>query len=171
MQNVGITGVMRPTVKLTYYLYFTLSQENMYRILYSDCKWWMTIHVKWTAEAYSIRHLASTYCCGTWKKYLQLEYATVQHHWLEMWANAQRGGRPAEYRWRPLFNAAKFGWRPLLECRAVMVPRRETRWNVLGCPKLTNRSQPLVGWSSPYCETLGRHCCFTSFFSDCWYMP
>jgi len=26
-----------------------------------------------------------------------------------MWANAQRDGRPAEYRWRPLFNAAKFG--------------------------------------------------------------
>ena len=26
-----------------------------------------------------------------------------------MWANAQRAGRPAEYRWRRLFNAAKFG--------------------------------------------------------------
>jgi len=26
-----------------------------------------------------------------------------------MWANAQRDGRPAEYRWRPLFSAAKFG--------------------------------------------------------------
>ena len=26
-----------------------------------------------------------------------------------MWANAQRDGRPAEYRWRPLFNATKFG--------------------------------------------------------------
>ena len=25
---------------------------------------------------------------------------------IEMWANAQRDGRPAEYRWRPLFNAA-----------------------------------------------------------------
>ena len=25
-----------------------------------------------------------------------------------MWASAQRDGRPAEYRWRPLFNAAKF---------------------------------------------------------------
>ena len=25
---------------------------------------------------------------------------------LEMWANAQRDGRPTEYRWRPLFNAA-----------------------------------------------------------------
>jgi len=23
-----------------------------------------------------------------------------------MWANAQRDGRPAEYRWHPLFNAA-----------------------------------------------------------------
>ena len=26
-----------------------------------------------------------------------------------MWANAQRDGRPAEYRWCPLLNAAKFG--------------------------------------------------------------
>jgi len=26
-----------------------------------------------------------------------------------MWANAQRDGRPAEYRWRRLFNAARFG--------------------------------------------------------------
>jgi len=28
---------------------------------------------------------------------------------LEMWANAQRDGRPVEHRWRPLFNAAKSG--------------------------------------------------------------
>ena len=26
-----------------------------------------------------------------------------------MWANAQPDGRPAEHRWRPLYNAAKFG--------------------------------------------------------------
>jgi len=26
-----------------------------------------------------------------------------------MWANAQHHGRPAEYKWRPLFKAAKFG--------------------------------------------------------------
>jgi len=31
-----------------------------------------------------------------------------------MWANAQRDGRPAKYRWRPVLNAAKFGSRPLL---------------------------------------------------------
>ena len=28
---------------------------------------------------------------------------------LEKWANAQLDGRPAEHRWRPLFNSAKFG--------------------------------------------------------------
>ena len=82
-----------------------------------------------------------------------------------MWADAQRDGRPAEYRWRPLFNAAKFGWCPILECRAVALPRCETHWNYLGCPKLTKRSQPLVSWSSPYCGDMwSRYCCLTSFF-------
>jgi len=66
-----------------------------------------------------------------------------------MWANAQRDGRPAKYRWRRVFNAAKFGRRPLLECRAVTLPRRESRSNLQVCPKLANRSQPLVGRSSP----------------------
>jgi len=28
---------------------------------------------------------------------------------LEMWADAQSDARPAEYKWRRLFNAAKFG--------------------------------------------------------------
>ena len=32
-----------------------------------------------------------------------------------MWANAQRDGRHAKHRWHPLFNAAKFGLRPLLD--------------------------------------------------------
>jgi len=72
-----------------------------------------------------------------------------------MWANAQRDGRPAEHRWRPLFNAAKFGWRQLTRCRAVTLPRRETRWNLQGCLKLPDRSQPLVGRSSPYYGTCG----------------
>jgi len=46
-----------------------------------------------------------------------------------MWANAQRDGRPTEHRWRPLFNAAKFCWRSLLDCHAVTLPRRESHWN------------------------------------------
>ena len=53
-----------------------------------------------------------------------------------------------------------------------MLPRRESHWNLQGCPKLANRSQPLVGRSSPYCGDMWRrYCCLTSFFSDCRYMP
>ena len=33
----------------------------------------------------------------------------IEEERTRMWANAQRDGRLAEYRWRPLFNAAKFG--------------------------------------------------------------
>jgi len=76
----------------------------------------------------------------------------------------QRDGRPAEYRWRPLFNAAKFGWCPLLECHAVTLPKRETRWNYLGCPKLPDRSQPPVGRSWLHCEDMWRRYCYLSFF-------
>jgi len=89
---------------------------------------------------------------------------------LEMWANAQRDGRPAQHRWHPMFNAAKFGRRPQLERCAVTLPRRKTRWNLQGCPKLpdrklSDRSQPLVGRSSPYCGDIWRrYCCLTSFF-------
>jgi len=37
--------------------------------------------------------------------------------------------------------------------------------NFQGCLKLANRSQPLVGQNSPYCEDMcGRHCCLRSFF-------
>ena len=87
-----------------------------------------------------------------------------------MWANAQRDGRPAEYRWRPLFNAAKFGWRALLECHAVTLPRRETRCKLQGCSKLANRSQPLVGRSSPYYDDMWRRYRCLPIFSDCRYM-
>jgi len=37
---------------------------------------------------------------------------------LEMWVNAQRDGRHAEYRWRPLFNAAV--WLKPLECTVTL---------------------------------------------------
>jgi len=32
-----------------------------------------------------------------------------QDEYTRMWANTQPDGRPAEHRWRPLFDAAKFG--------------------------------------------------------------
>jgi len=49
--------------------------------------------------------------------------------------------------------------------RAVTLPRRETRWNLQGCLKLLDRSQPLLGRRSPYCGDMWRtYRCLTSFF-------
>jgi len=76
-----------------------------------------------------------------------------------MWANAQRDGRPDEHRWRPLFSAAVWltptTWLP---CSNAAKTRKSLK--LAGCPKLVNWSQPLVGWSSPYCGDIWRtHCC------------
>ena len=87
-----------------------------------------------------------------------------------MWTNAQGDCRPAEYRWRPLFNAA------VLLTPTTRVPCRNAAkmrnpLKSAGVPKLTKRSQLLVGQSSPYCRDIcGRYCCLTSFFSDCQYV-
>ena len=74
-----------------------------------------------------------------------------------MWANAQRDGSLAEYTWRRLFNAAVW------LCSNAAKTRNPLK--LAGCPKLTKRSQPLVGRSTPYCKDMwGRYCCLTSFF-------
>ena len=100
------------------------------------------------------------------------KYLQTKKNRTRMWANAKRDGCPAKYRWRPLFNAAKFGWHLWLECRTVTLPRHETRWNLLGCPNLPNWSQMLVCQSKPYCADIWRrYCCLTSFFSSSQYMP
>jgi len=85
------------------------------------------------------------------------------------WQNSVRGQEPPKC----IYSApahemakhrAKFGWPPLSDIGAVTKPRRETCWNLLVCPKLPNRSQPLVGRSSPYCEAVWkRYCCLTFF--------
>ena len=94
-----------------------------------------------------------------------------------MWADAQRDGALPNIvgaLWEcsviPLFpcttpqNHANFDWPPLSDVAAITKPRRETRWNLPGCPKLANRSQLFVGRSSPYCEVIwNRYCCLTSF--------
>ena len=43
-----------------------------------------------------------------------------------MWANAQPDGRPAEYRWCPVLNAAVW-LAPTLDCRAVTLPIGERK--------------------------------------------
>ena len=67
-----------------------------------------------------------------------------------MWANAQRDGRPVEYSWRPLFNAAVW-LTPTTRVPCNNVAKTRTPLKLPGVPKLTKRSQPLVVRSSPYC--------------------
>jgi len=57
-----------------------------------------------------------------------------------MWANTQRDGRPAE-QVAPSVQRRKVWTTPTARCRAVTLPRRETRWNLQGCLKLPDGSQ------------------------------
>jgi len=78
------------------------------------------------------------------KTWTQSEFCTLQ--------NSVRGQEPPKVYIVPAQETAKhpakFGWPPLSDVGAVTKWRRETGWNLLGCPKLPNRSQPLVGRSS-----------------------
>jgi len=59
--------------------------------------WFLTLLVTFLPKNIKIRSYLSVMASQRWD---------VLAHGVEMWANAQRDGRPAEYRWRPLFNAA-----------------------------------------------------------------
>jgi len=97
--------------------------------------------------------------CKTW---MQNEFCS--------WKNSVGGKSPQKCIYsvpaqKTAKHPAKCCWRLLSDIGAVMKRRRETGWNLLGCPKLPNRSQLLVGRSSPYCENMWRrYCCLTSFF-------
>jgi len=87
-----------------------------------------------------------------------------------IWQNSVRGHEPQKYRYsvpaqETAKHRAKFGWPAVSDITAVTKRRCKTRWNLLGCPKIANRSQPLVDRSSPYCEDSWRtYCCLTGFF-------
>ena len=83
-----------------------------------------------------------------------------------VWANPQRDGRPAEYRRRPLFNAAKFG-----------MPRSNTAKtrNPLKFVGVTQTRQQISAASRPTFIILRGHVeeisLLNKLFSDCRYMP
>ena len=66
----------------------------------------------------------------------------IQHSELECgpMPNVMAIGRPVEYRCRPLFNAAKFGWRPLLlrnPLKFAGVPQTRQQISAASGPKFT----------------------------------
>jgi len=85
--------------------------------------------------------------------YLVVEIHTI----LEMWANAQRDGRPARYRWRPLFNAAVWLCSNAAKMRNLL--------KFVEVPQTNKTISAASGPSSPYCKDVWRrYCCLTSFF-------
>jgi len=70
-----------------------------------------------------------------------------------MWANVQRDGRPVEYRWRPLFNAASLAdahyW---MQCSNAAKMR-----NPLQFAGVSQAGQPISAVSGPKFTILWKH--------------
>ena len=80
--------------------------------------------------------------CGIGNIYAYESRAGVSSHKLEMWANAQRDGRPVEYRWRlALFNAAVWLCSNAAKTRNPLkfagVPQTKEKISAAGGPKFT----------------------------------
>jgi len=81
-----------------------------------------------------------------------------------MWANDQRDGRPAEHRWRPLFNAAVWltptTWLPCSNAAKTRNPLK-TSWGAQTTGPISAASRPkfTILWG-----IWRRYCCITSFF-------
>jgi len=88
-----------------------------------------------------------------------------------MWAKAQRDGRPAECRWRPLFNAADW---LTLTTRVPCSNAAKTR-NPLKLHKVPQTNETISAASGPKFTILRGHVgeilLLNKFFSDCRYMP
>jgi len=78
---------------------------------------------------------------------------TLNHTQLEMWANAQRDGRPAEYRWRPLFNAAVW----LMPTTRVPCSNAAKTRNPLKSPGVPQTNETISAASGPKFTILWGH--------------
>jgi len=88
-----------------------------------------------------------------------------------MWANAQRDGRPAEYRWCSLFNAAIW----LTPTTTVLCSNAAKARNPLKFAGVPQTHQKISAASKPKFTILGGHVEETlmcnKFFFDCRYVP
>jgi len=88
-----------------------------------------------------------------------------------MWANAQRDGRPAEYRWRPLFNSAVW----LTPTTGVPCSNAAKTPNPLKFPGVPQTNETISAGSGPKFTILWGHVedilLLNKFFSDCRYVP
>ena len=71
-----------------------------------------------------------------------------------MWANAQRDGRPAEYRWRPLLNAAVFWLTPTTRVPCSNAAKKR---NPLKLPGVPQTNETISAASGPKFTILWGH--------------
>ena len=87
-----------------------------------------------------------------------------------MWANARRDGRPAEHRWRPLFNAAVW----LTPTTRVPCSNAAKTRKPLKLPGVPQTNETISAASGPKFNLLWGHAgeilLLNKFFSDCRYM-
>jgi len=111
---------------------------------------------------------------NTIKANIHPEHKILQHkiNKTTMWANAQRDGCTAEYRWRPLFNAVKFGWCPLQDCRAINAAKMRNLLKFAGVPQTP---EPMSANSGPKFTILWGHVdevlLLNNFFFSYRYVP
>ena len=88
---------------------------------------------------------------------------------LEIWSSAQRDGRPAEYRWRPLLNAA------LTPTTRVPCSNAAKTRNPLKLPGVPQTNETISAANGPKFTILCGHVeeilLVNKFFSDCRYIP
>ena len=96
---------------------------------------------------------------------------TLSNSELELWANAKRDGRPAEYRWHPLFNAAVW-LTPTTRLPCSNAAKTRNSLKFAGVPQT---HQQISAVSGPKFTILSGHVekllLFNMFSSDCRYMP
>jgi len=132
---------------------------------FSDNNFW----IKWTCDRdiwtlVGWYHATQTWCALKTDEYSQLTGNLAHVAQRKIYEKELKTRKPS-LEVAPTTLAQRTRQATTTRCRAVTLPRRETSWNLHGCPKWSNRSQPLVGRSSPYYEDMWRrYCCFTSFF-------
>ena len=97
------------------------------------------------------------------QSYRYAKIYTVSQQKLEMWANAQRDGRPVEYRWRPLFNAA-VSLTPITRVPCINAAKTRSPLKFAWVPQTRQQISAASGRSSPCEDMWGRHCCLAIFF-------
>ena len=74
-----------------------------------------------------------------------------------MWANAQRDGRPAEYRWGPSVQRRKVSLTPTTRVSYSNAAKTPNPLKLAGVPQTNEKisARQLIGRSSPYCRACG----------------